>query len=96
MLLVLAGAIMGGDISRAVERAIRPRGPGVYHLGTGVETSVNQLIRAIGRVTGQKVLVERKPARPYHQRPPAAGTPARAKIVARVYVAHTILQIDGE
>lgn len=51
------------DVSRAVERALSARRSGVYHLGTGVETSVNQLIRAIERVSGRKLAVERAPAR---------------------------------
>jgi UDP-glucose 4-epimerase len=52
------------DVARAVDRALRAAGPGVYHLGTGNETSVNELIRAIALVTGKKLTVERRPARP--------------------------------
>jgi UDP-glucose 4-epimerase len=52
------------DVARAVERALRARRPGVYHLGTGIETSVSGLVRAIERVAGRKLTVERAPARP--------------------------------
>lgn len=51
------------DVAGAVERALGVRRPGVYHLGTGRETSVNELIGAIRRVTGLPVEVRREPAR---------------------------------
>ena len=35
-----------------------------FNVGTGVETSVNELARAVMRVAGREVPVERKPARP--------------------------------
>jgi UDP-glucose 4-epimerase len=58
------------DVAGAVDRALTARRPGVYHLGTGVETSVNELVRAIGRVSGTKPEVRREP--------PRAGDAARS------------------
>ena len=51
------------DVARAIDRAIAARSPGVYHLGTGVETSVNELVRAVERAAGTKVAVRREAAR---------------------------------
>jgi len=51
------------DVCRAVERALSASKPGVYHLGTGQETSVNELVRSVERVVGTQVKVERQPAR---------------------------------
>ena len=51
------------DVCRAVERALSASKPGVYHLGTGQETSVNELVRSVERVVGTRVKVERQPAR---------------------------------
>jgi nucleoside-diphosphate-sugar epimerase len=36
----------------------------VYHLGTGVETSVNDLAERVARACGVEVRTERRPARP--------------------------------
>jgi UDP-glucose 4-epimerase len=52
------------DVCRAVERAIDAGKPGVFHLGTGTETSVNALIRLVQRTVGTKLPVDRLPARP--------------------------------
>jgi UDP-glucose 4-epimerase len=52
------------DVARAVERALRAPTAGVYHLGTGIETSVNRLVRAVERALGSKLAVQRAPARP--------------------------------
>lgn len=52
------------DVCRAVEKALSADRGGVYHLGTGRETSVNDLVKRVRRATGQKVPVERRPARP--------------------------------
>jgi UDP-glucose 4-epimerase len=52
------------DVSRAVEKALAARRGGVYHLGTGRETSVNELVKRVRKATGRAVPVERHPARP--------------------------------
>jgi UDP-glucose 4-epimerase len=52
------------DVCTAVEKALRANQPGVYHLGTGVETSVNELAGLVARVCGTALMVERKPPRP--------------------------------
>jgi UDP-glucose 4-epimerase len=52
------------DVCTAVERALGAKRKGVYHLGTGVETSVNELVRAVQKVSGTKGQVDRQPARP--------------------------------
>jgi UDP-glucose 4-epimerase len=52
------------DICAAIERALRSPRAGVYHLGTGVETSVNVLVRKVERACGVPVKVERQGARP--------------------------------
>ncbi len=53
-----------GDVCVAVERALHSSRPGVYHLGTGVETSVNALARKVVAACGTRVAIERRPARP--------------------------------
>ena len=52
------------DVCIAVERALNARRSGVYHLGTGIETSVNALVRKVLAASGAKVPVERLAARP--------------------------------
>jgi UDP-glucose 4-epimerase len=52
------------DVCRAVERALAASRPGVYHLGTGAETSVNDLVRKVARACGVEPRVERRPPRP--------------------------------
>jgi UDP-glucose 4-epimerase len=52
------------DVGRAVERALGARKPGVYHLGTGVETSVNQLVKKVAAACGVRATMDRQPPRP--------------------------------
>lgn len=51
------------DVCRAVERALSVGAPGVYHLGTGMETSVNELVKKVARACGTDPAVVRRPAR---------------------------------
>jgi UDP-glucose 4-epimerase len=53
-----------GDVCRAVEAALSARKAGVYHLGTGIETSVTGLVRKVAAACGVPPRVERLPARP--------------------------------
>jgi UDP-glucose 4-epimerase len=53
-----------GDVCIAVERALHSSRPGVYHLGTGVETSVNALVGKVVGACGAEVAIERRHARP--------------------------------
>jgi UDP-glucose 4-epimerase len=52
------------DVCTAIDRALRADKPGVYHLGTGVETSVNELADRVARACGTEVRIERRPPRP--------------------------------
>lgn len=52
------------DICAAIERAVAATRPGVYHLGTGVETTVNRLVGKVQKACGTKLVVERREARP--------------------------------
>ncbi|HEX8099229.1 MAG TPA: NAD-dependent epimerase/dehydratase family protein [Actinomycetota bacterium] len=52
------------DICAAVERALEAKRGGIYHLGTGVETSVNELAERVITVTGADVEIDRQPPRP--------------------------------
>ncbi len=52
------------DVCRAVERSLGTRTGGVYHLGTGVETSVLELARKVAGACGVPYRVDRRPARP--------------------------------
>jgi UDP-glucose 4-epimerase len=52
------------DVSRAVEKALSARRGGLYHLGTGQETSVMELAKRVQRAAGARITVERRPARP--------------------------------
>jgi UDP-glucose 4-epimerase len=58
------------DVCTAIEKALRAEKPGVYHLGTGVETSVNELAEKVARACGTQVRMERQP--------PRAGDAARS------------------
>lgn len=51
------------DICRAVVKALAVKAGGVYHLGTGVETSVAQLARKVARACGIEVRIDRQPPR---------------------------------
>lgn len=52
------------DVCDAIVRALRVREPGVFHLGTGVETSVNKLARKVSEACGVPHRVDRRPPRP--------------------------------
>src|SRR2546422_4297246 len=52
------------DICAAIDRALTAERPGVYHLGSGVETSVNELVRRVAAATRAKLRVERRDRRP--------------------------------
>jgi UDP-glucose 4-epimerase len=52
------------DVCTAVEKALRADQPGVYHLGRGVEVSVDQLAKKVAAACGTDLEVERKPPRP--------------------------------
>jgi UDP-glucose 4-epimerase len=52
------------DVCRAVERAIGSKRVGVYHLGTGVETSVVELAEQVASVLDVPLKIERRPPRP--------------------------------
>jgi UDP-glucose 4-epimerase len=53
------------DGVRAFRRVLEtPEATGIFNVGSGVGTSLTELIDAIGRVTGRKVLVNRLPGRP--------------------------------
>jgi UDP-glucose 4-epimerase len=52
------------DVCRAVQRALRAKRPGVYHLGTGVETSVLELAKRVAAACDVPLEIERRPARP--------------------------------
>ena len=52
------------DVCTAVDRALRADKPGVYHLGTGVETSVNELAQKVARACGTEVMIKHEPPRP--------------------------------
>jgi len=53
-----------GDVCAAVERAIGASRSGVYHLGTGEETTVNALARKVIEACGTSSTIERRPPRP--------------------------------
>lgn len=52
------------DVCIAIEKALRANKAGVYHLGTGEETSVNELADKVARAVGTNLKVERRPPRP--------------------------------
>lgn len=52
------------DVCVAVVKALAAATPGVYHLGMGVETSVNELAQKVARACGTELRIERKPPRP--------------------------------
>lgn len=52
------------DICAAIERALEAGEGGVYHLGTGIETSVNGLAERVIAVTGTGAGIDRQPPRP--------------------------------
>lgn len=52
------------DVCVAIEKALGVTKPGVYHLGMGVETSVNALAEKVARACRTELMIERKPPRP--------------------------------
>ena len=58
------------DISAAIERALGVKRTGACHLGSGVETSVNELVRKVAAATGKKLQI--------HHEPPRAGDAVRS------------------
>jgi UDP-glucose 4-epimerase len=52
------------DVCTAIDKALHADKPGVYHLGTGVETSVNELAERVARACGTEMKIEAKPPRP--------------------------------
>jgi UDP-glucose 4-epimerase len=52
------------DVCTAIERTLHATAPGIYHLGTGVETSVNELAEKVAYACGTDLTIERKPPRP--------------------------------
>ena len=53
-----------GDICAAIDLALAAEDGGVYHLGTGVETSVNDLADRVITAAGTQVPIDRQPPRP--------------------------------
>lgn len=69
------------DVADAVSRALaRPDAAGVVNVGTGVETSVNELYRRLALAAGVSRPAERGPARPGEQRRSVLD-PGRAKVL---------------
>lgn len=52
------------DVCVAIVKALAAAKPGVYHLGMGVEISVNELAEKVARACGTELRIERKPPRP--------------------------------
>lgn len=58
-----------GDVADAVQRAVEQPGvSGVLNISTGRETSVNEILAALGGATGTALAAEYGPARPGEQR----------------------------
>jgi UDP-glucose 4-epimerase len=57
-----------GDVADAIVRAVESDAVGVANIGTGAETTVNELYRQLMRLTGAGRLAEHGPARPGEQR----------------------------
>jgi UDP-glucose 4-epimerase len=58
-----------GDVADAVARAVAsPEATGIANIGTGAETSVNELYRRLARLTGVHRDAAHAPARPGEQR----------------------------
>lgn len=53
-----------GDVARASALALDHGSQGIYCLGTGIATSVNELYRQLARITGREPAIERAPKRP--------------------------------
>lgn len=52
------------DVTAAIRRALAARSSATYQLGTGVETSVNELVKLVAAAARVPARVERKPPRP--------------------------------
>ncbi len=57
-----------GDVADAIVRAVESDAVGVANIGTGAETTVNELYRQLMRLTGAGRPAEHGPARPGEQR----------------------------
>jgi UDP-glucose 4-epimerase len=58
-----------GDVADAVARAVAsPEATGIANIGTGAETSVNELYRRLARLTDVRRAAEHAPAKPGEQR----------------------------
>jgi UDP-glucose 4-epimerase len=53
-----------GDIVGAIMHALHAARGGLYHLGTGVETSINRLAEVVTDVTDPSMEIVHRPARP--------------------------------
>lgn len=60
--------ILVKDIARANVTALRPDCTGTFNVGTGIETSVNTLIKDLLRLSGSSLQAEHAPTRGYEQR----------------------------
>jgi UDP-glucose 4-epimerase len=69
--------IFVGDVARANVAALGAKASGAFNIGTGVETSVNQLYGALASAAGVKAPPSHAPARPGEQRR-SVISPARA------------------
>jgi UDP-glucose 4-epimerase len=69
--------IFVGDVARANVAAIGAKASAAYNIGTGVETSVNQLYHTLASAAGVKTPPSYAPARPGEQRR-SVISPARA------------------
>jgi UDP-glucose 4-epimerase len=69
--------IFVGDVARANVAALGAKASGAFNIGTGVETSVNQLYQALASAAGVKTPPSYAPARPGEQRR-SVISPARA------------------
>lgn len=67
------------DVCDAIVRSLLRRQPGVYHLGTGIETSVNELARKVSAVCDVPHRVDRRPSRPGEARRSFVDVAAAAK-----------------
>jgi UDP-glucose 4-epimerase len=57
-----------GDVARANLAALNNPVSGAFNIGTGIETSVNQLFQSLARIAGSDIAPEYAPARPGEQR----------------------------
>jgi UDP-glucose 4-epimerase len=52
------------DVADAFRLALESNGAGTYNVGTGIGTSITELIAAAEEITGHRIPVQRMPARP--------------------------------